>query len=379
MRIVVHCGQPKTGTTALQVSMYLARDALARHGVCYPLGGGPSAQTHKAIGPLFLEPGHLTTHLTHDGLRRRRPQELAAQADRTWESIRREVVRTRPDVLVLSAETFCAIRTTDEAERMRDLLHELSDDVELCLYVRNPADRYQSGVRQAVRARGVFNPPTPLNVRTFLDSVEAAFGRPATLRAYDRSVLVGGDIVADFLSAVDERIPPEVVPTMIGNESLSTEATILLLGYRRRIVPDTIGYNAGRPAIARQLLRELDGKVPRSVSESLRPGVRAAILRASTELDWLRERYGFEVPGVRYPVDDGSPSPDLTVYERIEDVCVVDDDRLAELTARLLDALVTATESGVRRRLRTVRHGLGALLPRRQRAMLTKQFRRVAG
>ncbi len=260
---------------------------------------------------------------------------------------------------------------------MRDLLGQLSDDVELLLYIRNPADRYQSAVRQAAKSRGVFTAPRALNVRAFLESVETGFGRPATLRPYDRSALVNGDIVADFLFAVDPRIAPDVVPRTVSNESLSTEATAILLAYRQHIAPETIGYNAGRPQVARQLLRELDAAVPRSVPESLRPEVREEVLRSSTELDWLRDRYGFEVPGVRYPVDDGSPLPDLERYERIDEVCLVDHDRLAELTARTLDALVSTAASGLRPRLRAARTRVSAKLTPRSKYALTKPFRHV--
>ena len=55
MRIVVHCGQSKTGTTALQHSLWDVRSTLRKHGVCYPYVGHGSGRNHKWVTPLFLD------------------------------------------------------------------------------------------------------------------------------------------------------------------------------------------------------------------------------------------------------------------------------------------------------------------------------------
>ena len=51
MKILLHMGQGKTGTTALQQSLHTAADTLRERGVCYPRFGA-GAIAHHLLMPL---------------------------------------------------------------------------------------------------------------------------------------------------------------------------------------------------------------------------------------------------------------------------------------------------------------------------------------
>lgn len=400
MRIVLHCGQAKTGTTALQDSLWSARRELRAHGVCYPDSATRPRSAHKAITPLFIDAERVSTHIRFRDTEERPRSEVLAAANRAWNDIRREVERARPEVLVLSSETYCGLRTLAEARRLRDLLAQLTDDVVISLYVRDPADRYLSSLRQIAKSRGGVTPPRPMAVRAFLESMETAFGRRPSVRVYDRSRLIGGDIVRDFTTAfLGERIPSDLVPTISSNESLSSEAAALLLSFRRNAAAETVGFRIPEARVLRAAVTDVDASLPRGAPEELLPHVRAGIIASSIELDWLRAEYDIGLPRVDYPVsalatangsanssaagdasraataagtDDsvigGVPIASVVMGDlRIEDVCVVDRARLEELTARVLRVFVDQyLDSGSRRWVRRART-IGQHFPERVR------------
>ncbi len=370
MRVIVHCGQPKTGTTTLQTTLARERPTLREQGVCYPFGVHPPTQSHKWLVPLFLDDAHFSAHVAQEGSRRRTRPELDERARTTWSAIKREIATQSPEVLVLSSENYCQLDTPEEARRLRLLLSDVSDDITICVYVRNPADRYQSGVRQAVKSRGAFKPPGPLRIRGFLEAIEEEFGRPPVARAYERSLLADGDIVQDFVgSFLAGVVGLETLASISRNESLSTEATSILMAYRRTVIPESIGFTHPAAKSLQRILETVDPTVPRTGREALTDDLRVQILRASDELDWLRSHFGLEFPGVQYPVVDGGPPPDFGSYSSLESVCVVDEARREELQQRVTEHLMDLS--------RTVR-SLEGLSSKAKAARQLDAWRRIA-
>ncbi|WP_148294386.1 hypothetical protein [Azospirillum sp. B506] len=63
MRIILHAGTPKTGTTALQSALFRHRDLLLERGVLYPLAGidpPPEPKHQWMIGALMHDPDNFT-------------------------------------------------------------------------------------------------------------------------------------------------------------------------------------------------------------------------------------------------------------------------------------------------------------------------------
>jgi hypothetical protein len=107
MRIVLHIGQQKTGSTAIQYALTRAHDELAKHGVLYPLIrprndlGEPSR--HRLLGIGDFGPKFTASTLLAQ------PQYGTDQAtafSRFREHMERQIAEAKPELLVLSTETF---------------------------------------------------------------------------------------------------------------------------------------------------------------------------------------------------------------------------------------------------------------------------------
>ena len=196
MKLVVHYGKPKTGTTALQHALYHARRALAAEGVLYPASQRPR-EDHRILTALFRTPQAINPNVLKpfggD------PGRTARAARALFDDIRRQVDRTRPAVLVLSSEYFYDTPTAASQERFRDLLAGLSADIEICIYFREPAEQYLSGLQQALKNGGrrpaAATDRGPREGRADRERVRPADGRRASPT---RTHLLGGDIVRDF-------------------------------------------------------------------------------------------------------------------------------------------------------------------------------------
>ncbi len=140
MKLFLHIGTEKTGSTSFQRWGRINRQALAAHGVCYSQSLGP--ENHRKLYLWALPPDQEDDGYAHSGLnapaarqvfRRTLPGQFA-----------KEVAQARDKgahSFVISNE-HCHSRLTDEAAllRMRDFLAEHFDDIEILCSLRPQID-----------------------------------------------------------------------------------------------------------------------------------------------------------------------------------------------------------------------------------------------
>ncbi len=144
--IYIHCGFPKTGTSAIQVLVAKSREALLDHGIDYPpignfslgLQGRISSGNGAELARAFLPPNH------PDSLAARKPQIVKDTCD--------AITSTKHDIL-LSSEFFAAI----PARFVRELVDALSEFGKLTLiyFVRDQIDIMSAIYMQRVKRHGV--------------------------------------------------------------------------------------------------------------------------------------------------------------------------------------------------------------------------------
>lgn len=230
MKLILHIGTPKTGTTALQQFLYANRKSLAAYGFHYATPPHGPREANRVALALNLRNScvvhaFLTKHL-----------ELA----------RRRGAHT----ILLSAENFYAMSVLDALprrkvcanaiERDRDLIKTLNasipegiDPPQIVCYFRRP-DRYAEAlysqhVKKGILFDGTFDEFVPIirsallynqHMRSWSDE----FGRENCIaRLYEA---VRDDIVSDFMRNVVciEDITDFVHPDHTGNERLSRDA-----------------------------------------------------------------------------------------------------------------------------------------------------------
>jgi hypothetical protein len=300
VRLILHGGMPKTGTTALRHYLSRNADRLAPHGVLYPRagrqvkrgrGGGNRVAQHHAFFLSLIPDRALVQAKPY------RPQHDAA----TYASmLRREIAAARPRVVLLSSE-YLFYPEFDAAvlERVPALLGV--ERMELFLVLRRREDwapsLYAQRVKGASRFTGSFaRHVEELEARGILDyarrlrTLEAAVGRAnLDVHRYER---IRGDVLAPLLRLAD--VPRDVPATAAPgtNRRLSWTGVAAL----RRL------NGLGTPAAPlRKLVAALDARV---ASPALRDRLDRPFTREIAPIrDALRQRYAAEdaALGERYP------------------------------------------------------------------------------
>ena len=364
MRILLHVGMPKAGSTALQQALARGRERLGQQGILYPRAPlFPDNQNFLVAG--VEERRHALPRMIRSAYEGRL-DELAPAFARWMADIRSSVASARPapETMVLSSEWLFGLRGQQKFDRLADLLRGFGSPVEVVAYVRRPAEQYLSAVQQTLKGSHAIRPVTAVRYRTPLEG----FARVAdTMRVvrYDRAAFPGGDIVRHFLETFlpDADLAEGHGGGGTANATISAEGMAILAGYRRvnhrksrgRFTPDTDRLIAA--------IRDADGAIGGAVRPRLRPEVASAVDAASGDVLWLRDTHGIVFDGLDYdrvgeapteaePVagsDGKKPRP-----KAIEEICIVDPERHQELLMRVLHGLATTTRTLPAARLRGV-------------------------
>lgn len=336
-KILLHIGMAKSGSTALQHAFRRQADELRAAGVLYPEVSSSSV-SHKFLAFRLRDddelPGHFRNIHGNDPARR----EQCFRDD--WQAIRDQVDKHQPHTLLLSTEHLFYGFDRGRGAALRDVLAEISSDIEVVAYLRQPSAYYLSDTQQTLKGTSEFPAPAPVQYRNVLTQCQALFSR-VTAIPFDRKQLRDGDVVADFFGRFlpDFRYQPQTQARPV-NETLSAESMALLQDYLHVIHPGRARLKTrdNRRLISYILLAEQQyGLFSRP---TLRPEVAEYLDHASTDLLWLREQFGIEFSGLDYRriAERDNPWADA---RRVGDICQLDSARQTALQMRILAALLS--------------------------------------
>jgi hypothetical protein len=247
MRLILHIGTEKTGSTAIQQHLLENRDSLTARGVrvCESLGSG----NHRALVAAFMPVGAEDDYLR--ALAFDSEEARAAWRSETLDAFRKEVDAARDacDTLVVSSEHFHSrLLQPVSVQALADFLQPLFRDIEVLVYLRRQDEMALSFYSEKLRAGYV--PPDILPLRNvqrrkaglppyfdfegLLDRWASAFGEAnVSPRLYQRERFTGGDVVSDFfaaagLGAVVSRLPRAANPAL----SSAAQAALRLFNQR---------------------------------------------------------------------------------------------------------------------------------------------------
>lgn len=314
MRLLLHIGAGKTGTSTLQQTLRKGSRALAHHGVLYPRAG--RGDSHADMVCSFRSPERLPRGF--GALRAR--STVRDIGDAFWDEVKSETDKVRPDVVILSSEHLFS-NTPDELSALRTVLDDRFEEVEVVAYVRHPAAHYVSLTQQKVKAAHAITPPSGFKSRGRVELTrhQEHFER-VSARPFDRSMLRDGCVVRDFLTTFvpDGASLAERITVVDVNETMSAAGMCIMQSFRRHGWPDRDDEFVSEGTVLLELLQEAEDAVP-SAPPALLPWIRAAMTtKNAAELDWLREHFGvtFPVPALTQAVPDPMPaawwSGDLT-------------------------------------------------------------------
>lgn len=203
IKVVIHIGPPKTGTSAIQYCLQHDRPRLAEHGIYYP------KHTTDING---ISSGNLNSiyDVTSSGrlLNKLKVDKLINLCEKQG-----------MDTLLLSSEFFF--------ENMDEISNVFPSAV-FVAYIRSPLESFESLYNQSVKRHHKVAPikklpKLPKFYLTKLESIIDNIGEDHfILRAYSKNAFVGRSIINDFYSVLN--ISPPVITSKSVNPSYSFEA-----------------------------------------------------------------------------------------------------------------------------------------------------------
>lgn len=253
MKIVVHAGMQKTGSSAIQDYLYEQRGPLAAMGVTYPdFGYAP----HWLVAAAFVSNPARYHHVVERFRGTDSAPALASVRDtlKKWVRAPREV----NDVLLISHEDLSVART---ALRMNNFLKEAAEEpveITYVAYVRHPISGYPSAVQQTLKSNRAkdFSPASwkPAHIAR-AQRLSAAIGDRLILRPFAPPGVETWSVIEDFRSLcatlIGRELPP-APPKQPVNSSMSAEACALLEASRK------LASSRPPPAFLARIVRTFD-------------------------------------------------------------------------------------------------------------------------
>lgn len=319
MRLVLHVGMGKTGTSTLQRSLREQRKRLAKMGILYPLSDRVPFGHHQALMCLVARPDQLSREFATRGVVD--ADDVRATGKRFWDDVVDQARADDPQTVVLTYESLLYIGD-DQVARLREILGAVFDEIDVVAYIRHPASHWLSRTQQGVKTVYDVTPPGEYHnrVSVYLGRYLRHFDGRVSARAFDPAILRDGCIVQDFLAhhlPETASLTRPVVVTNV-NESISAEAMCVLQDFHRFGWPDAVPLWAPESGELLDMLQVVATELPQT-TPALRPEI-ASVLVANhrEELDWLAAHFGMEFPSTH--VADRADDADVEVARTSADL-----------------------------------------------------------
>lgn len=336
MKVVLHIGLPKTGSTSIQSALARSRSLLKRQGVFYP-----RLHMHENHNLLSL-PFSKNLPRTLGKLSKAEKAWERTQAQECWLRLGKQISRERPSMVILSSEYFASVsRPDDLISTVMETLPGASN-IEVVAYLRRPSQHYVSLTQQKLKASAKL--PVPRRIQ--YSEVLAPFAARCDLhlREMHPQKLVDADVVADFVAAV---LPGRsgLVPSAGArkNESVSAEAMALLQEFRRHAFEGqdhVLNLETTRLIKAIRTIEAKHGADVRFTRPRLLPRLETYIDYSTSDNRELRNRFGFTFCDLNDDHVDGLEIEERH-YRDVADVIGVDSEKLAILRSLVFKELTT--------------------------------------
>lgn len=234
MKIILHVGFHKTGSTSIQATLANSRASGFRYLTKKP------ANHSNLLSSAFRFPGVAEPSASPDGIAEFRSLLHAAASD------------LGDGTLIVSGEVV-SVFSEASLQALKAELSSLTSDISVIGYVRPVADYMSSQFQQDLKNRFVpFDSIKTRPYRAQIEALDGVFGREnVCLVPSDREMLQHGDAVRDFCDRIGFPIEPAAIRR--NNESIGAEGIALLYIHRKYYTSTDIK----RPALERNFIQHL--------------------------------------------------------------------------------------------------------------------------
>ncbi|HEX3430352.1 MAG TPA: hypothetical protein VHT03_05650 [Rhizomicrobium sp.] len=198
MKIVLHAGFPKTGSTALQKYLATHRRELEQHGIIYPKFDSKSDKfgSHWILAAAFHDSPE---DMHHHVQRRLGTEDVSHRLDAAKKTLRSLLATVDDDSVVLLSHEGFGLRVIS---KLRETLLGFTDHVQVMAYARNPVELYPSSIQQRLKSlENEIRPPDDWvsNHAERAEDLRGIFGEESSeIQIYSSSTLLNGDVIDDF-------------------------------------------------------------------------------------------------------------------------------------------------------------------------------------
>ncbi|MEY8831012.1 sulfotransferase [Sedimentitalea sp. XS_ASV28] len=210
MKLSLHIGTPKSGTTTIQRFLQQNRDLLQANGVCVPTSAGVSNQ--RRLAAMFLDDDVVDDFFRRLNLQDR---EKRLAAKRQWRTDLSAEIAAQPcsHVVMSSEHLQSRLQNPEGIRALARYLREHFSDIHIILYIRDPLDTLVSLYSSAVKSGSTLAqlplplPPLWTNIadhRATIRRWQENFSPDALrLRLFQKDDFLHGDLLSDFIAAAD--------------------------------------------------------------------------------------------------------------------------------------------------------------------------------
>lgn len=280
MKLILHIGFPKTGTSSIQTFLSENTERLKQSKILYLMTPGRVEYRDLALVCMsFKRTDAYTRHvLSQSDLSR---EALVADLRESIIQELKDIDVNAYDTVVISSEHLSSrLRTSEEVERLKEIVAPFFSEVEVFAYIREQVNRIPSQYSTYIKSGGVLSfdkfitkslKSPGMKYDKSLGNWLVAFDKSTVnVRVFDKREFVGGGLISDFIDFVGLiSISDFYYPSAEVNPAISVKAGFFMLLFNRYL-PDVIKANpAKRESVVNFLCRFKGAKYSLSEADKL--------------------------------------------------------------------------------------------------------------
>ena len=211
MKLLLHIGTKKTGTTSIQHFLKQNREKLLENKIYIPQSPMVAKGNHRWVAVFAYNASRIDDLII--GQQFKNNQERSEKIRKRKDQFLSECQEAKAtcNTMILSSEQFHSrLQSQEEIQRLYSTLNPIFEEIEIILYIRDPLKMAVSSLSTTIKAGGIdstLNTPSSQDLEgnhyKTINQWEKNFPEAKiTVRRFEKSRLIDGDIVSDFCSQI---------------------------------------------------------------------------------------------------------------------------------------------------------------------------------